>query len=274
MIDSTTISLFKAILKAVGRNPINGKKKGGIKAHVLINAQENTPILVKYSSAAKHDKNFLEHIDLAKGSIIVFDRAYNDYKQYARFGLDEIIFVTRQKKNAIFEQGKTFKIHNKTDSGVQKDEEIFLTYKENKEEKKLRTRRITYYDKDVDKSLVFITNNFEFDADTIALIYKKRWQIETLFKQLKQNFPLKYFLGDNQNAIEIQIWVSMIANLLVTLLKNKIKRKWAFSNLVSLIRMHLMNYINIYKFLEDPERSWKNVIKNQKKEYENSLFQT
>ena len=274
MIDSTTISLFKAILKAVGRNPLNGKKKGGIKAHVLINAQENTPILVRYSSAARHDKNFLKHIDLAKGSIIVFDRAYNDYKQYARFTSDEIVFVTRQKKSAVFEQGEVFKIPNKTDSGVQKDEEIFLTYKEDKKEKKLRTRRITYYDKSRDKTLVFITNNFEFDAETIALIYKKRWQIETLFKQLKQNFPLKYFLGDNQNAIEIQIWVSMIANLLVTLLKNKIKRKWAFSNLVSLIRMHLMNYINIYKFLEEPEKSWKNVLENQKNRYENLLFPT
>jgi len=274
MIDSTTISLFKAILKAVGRNPLNGKKKGGIKAHVLINAQENTPILVRYSSAARHDKNFLKHVDLAKGSIIVFDRAYNDYKQYARFGDEEIIFVTRQKKNAIFEQGELFEVPNKTDSGVQKDEEIFLTFKENKEEKKLRTRRITYYDKDRDKTLVFITNNFEFDAETIALIYKKRWQIETLFKQLKQNFPLKYFLGDNQNAIEIQIWVSMIANLLVTLLKNKLKRKWAFSNLVSLIRMHLMDYINIYKFLENPEKSWQEVNKKRKNEYQNSLFPT
>ncbi len=151
MIDSTSISLFKTILKAVGRNPLNGKKKGGIKAHILINAQENTPILVRYSSAARHDKNFLEHIDLAKGSIIVFDRAYNDYKQYARFTADEIFFITRQKKSAVFEQGKVFKVPNKTDSGVQKDEEIFLTYKENKEEKKLRTRRITYYNKSREK---------------------------------------------------------------------------------------------------------------------------
>ena len=274
MIDSTTISLFKAILKAVGRKPLNGKKKGGIKAHVMINAQENTPILVRYSSAARHDKNFLKHIDLAKGSIIVFDRAYNDYKQYARFTSDEIFFVTREKKSAVFQQGKVFKILDNTDSGVVKDEEIFLTYREDKKQLKLRTRRITYYEKKSRKTLIFITNNFELDAETIAAIYKKRWQIETLFKQLKQNFPLKYFLGDNQNAIEIQIWVSMIANLLVTLIKNRVKRKWAFSNLVSLIRMHLMNYINIYKFLEDPEKSWKNLLKKRKNEYKYSLFPT
>jgi len=127
-------------------------------------------------------------------------------------------------------KGKSFNIPDKTDNSVQKDEEIFLSYKDNKQEKKLRTRRIVFHDKTTDKTLVFITNNFDFEAETIALIYKKRWQIETLFKQLKQNFPLKYFLGDNQNAIEIQIWVSMIANLLVTLLKKKIKRKWAFLN--------------------------------------------
>ena len=274
MIDSTTIALFKAILKAVGRNPLNGKKKGGIKAHVMINAQENTPTLIRYSSAARHDKFFLESIELAKYSIIVFDRAYNDYKQYARFSEDEIYFVTRQKKNAIFEQGEVFAVPDKTDSGVQKDEEIFLTYKDNGKEMKLRVRRITFYDKDRDKTLVFITNNFEFTAEVIALIYKKRWQIETLFKQLKQNFPLKYFLGDNQNAIEIQIWVSMIANLLVTLLRKRIKRKWAFSNLVSLIRMHLMDYINILSFLENPEKSWEDVIKNRKEEYQYSLFPT
>jgi IS4 transposase len=110
------------------------------------------------------------------------------------------------------------------------------------------------------------------EAEKIALIYKKRWQIELLFKQLKQNFPLKYFLGDNQNAIEIQIWVAMLANLLITLIKSRVKRPWAFSNMVSVIRQHLMSYINIYKFLEDPEGTWRQVICEQKWKYQNSLF--
>lgn len=274
IIDSTTIRLFKAILKAVGRNPLTGKKKGGIKAHVLINAEENVPQLIRYSAAVKHDKNFLSHIELPKGSIITFDKAYNDYMQYARFTEDEIYFVTRQKRNAVYDLGKEFDIPDNADTGVIKDEEIFLTYKQDNQEKKLKVRRIAYWDDSRSKLLVFITNNFEFEAEVIALIYKKRWQIETLFKQLKQNFPLKYFLGDNQNAIEIQIWVSMIANLLVSLIKSKIKRKWAFSNLVSLIRMHLMNYINIYNFLEDPEKSWRVLINEHQKEYQKSLFPT
>ncbi len=92
------------------------------------------------------------------------------------------------------------------------------------------------------------------------------------FKQLKQNFPLKYFPGDNENAIEIQIWSAMLANLLITLKKSKISRKWAFSNMVSIIRQQLMSYINIFSFLEDPEGSWRKIISEDRAEYQNSLF--
>ncbi len=272
IIDSTTIRLFKAILKAAGRNPLTGKKKGGIKAHVLINARENVPQLIRYTEAIKHDKNFLQHIDLPEGSLITFDRAYNDYKQYARLSEKGIFFVTRQKKNALYRSGQMFHIAHKPDTDILKDGEIFLTYKENKQEKTLRLRRIEYQENLHSKRLVFITNNFELEAREIALIYKRRWQIETLFKQLKQNFPLKYFLGDSQNAIEIQIWTIMIANLLISIIKSQVKRQWAFSNLTSLIRMHLMNYINVYTFLENPEKSWQELNRKRKNEYQNSLF--
>ncbi len=83
---------------------------------------------------------------------------------------------------------------------------------------------------------------------------------------------MKYFLGDNENAVEIQIWVAMLANLLITLVKSQVNRKWAFSNLVSVIRQQLMNYIHIYDFLEDPEGSWRKVINDDKMKYQNSLF--
>ncbi len=83
---------------------------------------------------------------------------------------------------------------------------------------------------------------------------------------------MKYFLGDNQNAIEIQIWMAMLANLLISLVRSRVKRPWAFSNLVSVIRQQLMSYINIYAFLEDPEGAWKRIIKENNAKYENSLF--
>ena len=273
IVDSTTISLFKAILKGAGRKPKDpSKQKGGIKAHTMINAYENVPCLIRYSAAAKHDHTFLKDINLSKGSYVTFDNAYNDYIQYKRFTEAGVWFVTLQKENAIYELGDEYDIPEDIDDGVIKDEEIYLSYKEGGQEKKIKLRRVAYWADDRKRLLIFISNNFELPADLIALIYKKRWQIETLFKQLKQNFPLKYFLGDNVNAIEIQIWVSMIANLLLSVLKTRIKRNWSFSNMASIIRQHLMNYINIYKFLNDPEKAWISIVEQKKVEYQNSLF--
>jgi IS4 transposase len=94
------------------------------------------------------------------------------------------------------------------------------------------------------------------NAAHIALIYKKRWSTELLFKQLKQNFPLKYFLGDNENAIKIQVWCTLIFNVLLNVIRKKIKQKWTFSNLTNFCRIHLFNYIHLVKFLENPENDW------------------
>ncbi|MEJ7780600.1 MAG: transposase, partial [Daejeonella sp.] len=98
------------------------------------------------------------------------------------------------------------------------------------------------------------------------------WQIETLFKRLKQNFPLKYFLGDNQNAIEIQIWVSLIVQLIMLVIQRKAKRKWAFSNMMSVIRYHLMTYLDLFKFLKNPDGHWGDL--NNLNQEQLSLFQT
>ncbi len=272
IMDSTTVSLFKDILKGVGRKPKEGRKKGGIKAHTIIKASENVPCLIRYSEAARHDHMFLEEVlSLPPGSIITFDKGYVDYAQYEAFTKNTIWYVTRLKDNALYEASKEFDIPDDADSGVLKDEEVILYYGDKKKEEH-RARRIAYWDSENERLFEFITNNFSLSAEKIALIYKKRWQIELLFKQLKQNFPLKYFLGDNENAIEIQIWTAMLANLLITLVRSRLKRSWAFSNMVSIIRQQLMNYIDIYRFLEDPEGSWREIIKENKMKYQNSLF--
>jgi hypothetical protein len=113
--------------------------------------------------------------------------------------------------------------------------------------------------------MVFLTNSFNQEAVTIAGIYKYRWQIELLFKKLKQNFPLKYFLGDNQNAIEIQIWCSLMSPLLVEVIRKTIKRKWAFSNMVALVRFHMVSYVYQFNFLNDLEKELKESIKTKDK---------
>jgi hypothetical protein len=253
IVDSTTISLFSDILKGVGRNPINGKKKGGIKMHTMINALEDVPCLIRFSSAATHDHTFLKDLNLEKGSFVVFDKAYNDYLQYLQWTENDIYFVTRQKDNAVYKSVVEFDLSDTTSNAVLKDERICVQ----KKEKTIELRRIAYWDSKKEKVYEFISNNFELESAKIADIYKHRWQIETMFKRLKQNFPLKYFLGDNQNAIEIQIWCGLIIQLLMLVIQRKTTRKWACSNMVSMVRFHLMTYIDLFKFLENPNKQWK-----------------
>lgn len=252
IVDSTTISLFSDILKGVGRNPINGKKKGGIKMHTMINAMEDVPCLVRFSNAATHDHTFLKELELKKGSFVVFDKAYNDYRQYSDWISHDIYFVTRQKGNAAYKSVAEFDLEDVTPDTVLKDEVIRVQ----KKELTIELRRVAYWDEKSQKVYEFLSNNFLLSPKKICDIYKHRWQIETMFKRLKQNFPLKYFLGDSPNAIKIQIWCGLIVQLLMLVVQKRTKRTWAYSNMISMIRLHLMSYINLFSFLENPTQKW------------------
>lgn len=264
IVDSTTISLFKDILCCVGRKPQNGKNKGGIKAHSVINSDEKVPNLVWFSPATAHDHKFLEKLKCDENTIYVFDKGYNDYKAFKYFTEQKTGFVTRLKNNAKYEVTEQRVILEEIHNGVLSDQIIEVDVKEAKGVSKLKVRKIEFYDRENKRTFEFISNLFEFRADTIAALYKIRWQIELLFKQIKQNFPLKYFLGDNENAIKIQIYCVLIVNLLMEVIKKSLKRKWAFSNLVSFCRIHLFNYIHLTKFLESPENEWKiDTVRNE-----------
>ena len=256
IVDSTSISLFKDILKCVGRKSSNGKSKGGIKSHTVINADEKVPNLVWFTSAATHDHQFLEKLKCDEHTVYIFDKGYNDYKAFEHFTNQKTGFVTRIKENAKFELTQTNDIPENIHSGVLSDEIIEVEVNKEGVKTTLKLRKIKYYDREHKRSFEFISNLFDFRADTIAALYKIRWQIELLFKQIKQNSPLKYFLGDNENAIKIQIYCVLIVNLLLGVIKKSLKRQWSFSNLVSFCRIHLFNYIHLTKFLESPEKDW------------------
>jgi hypothetical protein len=254
--DSTTISLFKDILKCVGRHAENGKKKGGIKVHTVINVDECVPKFIWFTEAAKHDHILLHKLKMDANTIYVFDKGYNDYKAFRLFCENKTGFVTRIKDNAVYDSIEEKDIEDHIHSGVLQDEIIEITVKDKDKTSKLKLRKIRFYDRVLKREFEFLTNLFEMRPDLVAAIYKLRWQIELLFKQLKQNFPLKYFLGDNENAIKIQIYCALIANLLMTVIQKKLKRSWAFSNLVSFCKIHLFNYIHLLQFLENPDKDW------------------
>jgi hypothetical protein len=261
IVDSTVISLFKDILKVAGRPRKDGRSKGGIKAHVMIHAAELMPCLVRFTEGSRHDHTFLKHLNVPEGSYIVMDKGYTDYLQYAQWTDRGIYFITRMKDNAIYEGMEEFDLPDDIDHEILKDETITLYYTVDRNKEPLKLRRIAYWDDRNSKLLVFLTNSFDQEASVIAGIYKHRWQIELLFKRLKQNFPLKYFLGDNQNAIEIQIWCSLISLLLMEVVRKNSKRKWAFSNLVALVRFHMISYVHLINFLNDPEKELKQQLK-------------
>lgn len=179
-------------MKGVGRNPKHdGKKKGGLKVHMMIDAHSDTPAFVKISEAKQHDKNFLQYLNLAAHSMIVFDRAYNHYLQFARWTEQKVNFVCRLKKNAVYDVVEVLFTSNLEEdkAGVFKEEHIHLTYKEDNVVK----RKVSYRD-EKGRQYEFITNNWEITDEEVAFLYKLRWNIELLFKKLKQNFQLHYFL--------------------------------------------------------------------------------
>lgn len=256
--DSTTIRLFSNIMKGVGRNPKHeGKKKGGLKVHMLIDANSQSPVFVKISEAKSHDKNFTKYLNLPAHSMIVFDRAYNHYLQFAKFTQNKINFVCRLKKNAVYEVlEETFsQMLPEKQSGVLKEEHIHLQYKEEKIEKVLCLRKVTYRD-EKERIYEFITNNFEISKEEVAHIYKLRWSIELLFKKLKQNFQLHYFYSETENGIKTQIWCTLIAKLLLMVLKAKTDSKKAFSTMAALIRIHLISNLEIIWMVENSNRTY------------------
>ena len=250
ILDSSTISLFKAILKPAGRKRKDGTSKGGMKVHTLLNADTNMPSFIKYTAAALHDQQFYKYIsNLPDYSIIVFDKAYINYKQFEAFTARNIFYVTRQKTNADYVCVEEFELPNDAQH-ILKDERIEITYNDNKEQIKQQMRRVAFFSEQYGKAFVYITNNFEMTAVEIAAIYAQRWQIETFFKKLKQNFPLTYFFGDNANAVEIQIWCALIALLLLDVMHKEHNSTMPFSILATLIRLHIMNYVAISIIIE------------------------
>ena len=266
VIDSTTITLFSnLVFKGVGRHPKSGKKKGGIKVHSVIHANEGVPCDVRFTSAATNDSFMLAPSDFRNGEIVALDRAYINYGKFEELTMRGVVYVTKMKKNLTYEllSDRMYM----TGQGLMEYREQTVVF--NKGDARHKARIITYVDikKGRKPKLVsLLTNDFDMALETIVEIYRKRWLIESLFKQIKQNFPLRYFYGESANAIKIQVWVTLIANLLMTLLQRRLTRPWSFSGLATMVRIVLMYYINMDTFFERPDEDLKLLLKQKAEE--------
>jgi len=196
IIDSTTIRLFSEILRGVGRNRLDGaRKKGGIKVHAMMDAFSGISEFVRITAAKEQDYKFLYELKLPVNSWIVFDKGYNMYSQYAKWAVQKVWFVTRMRDNADFHVTKVIvdRTRKLKVMGVLKEQYVTIGVKKNGVvTQRLKLRRITFKS-DEGKVYIYLTNNFTLPTSQIATIYKNRWMIEILFKQIKQNFPLRYF---------------------------------------------------------------------------------
>jgi hypothetical protein len=260
IIDSSTIQLFSELLQGVGRNPKDGsRKKGGFKVHTMMDAFSGVAEFVRMTAAREHDRRFLYELELPSNSWLVFDKAYNVYSQFAKWTDQKIWFVTRMKDNAVFHVTKVLvdKTKKANAYGILKEQYITVGVKQNGVETgRMKLRRITFKAKE-GKVYVFITNNLTLPASQIAIIYKNRWMIELLFKQIKQNFPLRYFWGNSVNSIKMQVYCVLIAQLLMVVIRKKAKTKKSFANMITVIRLHLMSYVDLLEFIKDTYKAWR-----------------
>lgn len=264
IIDSTTITLFSnLIFKGVGRHPKTGRKKGGIKVHTNIHANEGVPSDIRFTSAATNDSFMLRPSNYVSGDIIALDRAYIDYAKFEELTGRDVVYVTKMKKNLVYETESDTMYMNPEGLMVYRVQHVtFRKHVRDGDDIVHHARIITYADIKRGKARLvsLLTNDMEMEAEDIVEIYRKRWEIELLFKQLKQNFPLRYFYGESANAIKIQIWVTLIANLLLMVIQKRIKRSWSFSNLATMFRIMLMYYVNCYTFFEHPDKDWLKIL--------------
>ncbi len=273
LVDSSTISLCLAMFDWAEFRTA----KGGIKLHTSWDANLMIPEVVNITEAKVHDRYGLKQLIYPKGSIIVEDRGYFDFTLMLDRIKAENVFVTRIKTNTKYETVEELELPNGIDQNILKDEIIKLSSNKAKKvgisEHKLRLVHV--YKQDENKVIAIITNQLNWSYNTIADLYKKRWDIELFFKALKQNLQVKTFWGTSENAVKSQIYVALINYLLLELIKRTISKKVvAFSNLSEKIRFCLYHYLSLnYVCNQVGEGVKKITLPTQKKVvFEKNLF--
>jgi len=224
--------------------------KGAAKLHLLLDHDGCLPCFATITEGRTADVRIAQQLRLPKGSVVVMDRGYIDYRMFERWSSEGVGFVTRFKSNAeFFEfQERPVKAGSKILSDCTGQFNVFEAGRRIKG----TYRKVVVWIEDKQQPMEILTNRFDLAAETIAEIYKQRWQIELFFKAIKQNLRLKTFVGTSANAVRTQIWTALITMLLIKFLQFKSRMNWALSNLVALLRWSLFTQRNLWKWIDDP----------------------
>jgi hypothetical protein len=241
--DATTVDLCLSLFPWA---PFRGAK-AGVKLHTLLNLQGNIPECVVVEPANVHEVNIANKLQLPAGSIVVMDRGYEDYSLYNDLDDNNVFFVTRLKKGSNLTITERRKVNKK--KGLLADQTILFGGYQAKKDCPIPLRRVVFKDPETKKHLVFITNIFHLAPLTIANIYKSRWQVELFFRWIKQNLKIKSFYGTSENAVKTQIWIALIAYLVIFWLKHLSRSALSMMQITRLLQMNLPTKMNLAQLL-------------------------
>ena len=259
-LDSTTIDLCLSLFPwARFRHT-----KGAIKLHTLLNLRGNIPEFIHISDGKLHDVNILDILIPQPGSFYLMDRGYVDFARLYTLQQASAFFVTRCKRNFQFKRRYSHPVDKST--GLRSDQTIITTGVDTAKDYPIPLRRIRYCDTETDKSLIFITNNLDLPALTIAKLYKARWQVELFFKWIKQHLRIKAFYGTSANAVKTQIWIAVCVYILVAILKKRLDLDQSLYTILQFVS------VSIFEKTPISEAFSQEFDKTRKSDYDNQLL--
>lgn len=244
-LDSTTIELCLKLFPWARFR----RRKGAVKLHTLIDLRGNIPCFIHVSHGKMHDVNVLDQMPIEGGAFYVMDRGYVDFRRLHRFTTAGAFFVTRGKRNLDFTRRTRRRVDKTT--GLRSDQTIVLAGPKSAESYPAPLRRIAFVDEEHGRRLVFLTNNFDLPALTIARLYKSRWQVELFFKWIKQNLRIKGFYGTSENAVKTQVWIAISVYVLVAIVRKELKSKRKLGAILQILSLTLFEKTPLFQAFAD-----------------------
>jgi IS4 transposase len=240
------------------------RRKGAVKLHTLLDLRGNIPSFIHFSTGKVHDVNALDYLTLEPGAFYMLDRGYVDYARLYRFTEEMAFFVTRAKSNMKFKRQEMRRVDKST--GLRSDYRIVLAGEQAAEDYPVPLRRVAYRDLEREKRLVFLTNNWTLPALTIAMLYKRRWQVELFFKWIKQHLRIKAFFGTTPNAVQTQIWIAVCVYVLVAIVRKELRIDCSMYQILQILSISLFEKVPIQQALTS------NISQNKKICFPNQLL--
>ena len=246
-LDTTTIDLCLSVFPWAHFR----STKAAVKMHTLLDLRGNIPTFIHITDGKMHEVNVLDILIPEAGSFYIMDRGFTDFTRWFTLHQAQAFFIIRGKSNLLFRRIYSRPVDKST--GLRCDQTIaFTTLKANKEYPQ-HLRRIKFYDAEHDRHLVFLTNNFDLPALTIAKLYRCRWQVELFFKWIKQHLRIKRFFGTTENAVKTQIWIAIAVYVLVAIVKKRLNTEASLYTILQILSLTLFEKTPLDQLLKNPE---------------------